>query len=57
MSFFSRLRRRAADRRENYQVRRTRMILEGLPPDVQKDIGYPAEFERNRLRMRTGLPL
>ncbi len=57
MSIFSRLRKRAADRRQAYDVRRTRLILEGLPPDVQKDIGYPAEFERNRLRLRTGLPL
>ncbi|MBZ0161605.1 MAG: hypothetical protein K8H74_02710 [Notoacmeibacter sp.] len=57
MSIFSRLRKRAADRRQTYDIRRTRLILEGLPPDVQKDIGYPAEFERNRLRLRTGLPL
>ena len=57
MSVFSGLSQRFAARRNVKEIRRTRRILEGLPPEVQKDIGYPAEFERNRLRMRTGWPL
>ncbi len=52
MSFISRFRDYAAARRAANENRRTRVILEGLPADIKKDIGYPAEYEHRLLRSR-----